>query len=325
MFTKYFFKIICIIITLHLQSARAEDYPIRPITLVVPFAAGGPVDTTARIIAQGLQSRLGQAVVVENLGGVAGNLASAKVASAKPDGYTLMIGIWGTHVANGAIYKSNFDVQKDFKSVGLISYNPLIVIVSKNLPVNNLNELINWLKANPNKASQGTSGVGSIGHLAGILFQRETKTSYQFIPYRGLAPAMQDLLAGNIDLMFDSPATSLQYLKTGKIKAVALTSGLNLSTTEQIPTFSEIGYPNLGLVTWTGIFAPKRTSSDIVNKLNQNLVLTLSDPNVQNSLKDVGQIIYSKDQLTPQFLDNLQQKEIEKWWPIIKEANIKGE
>ena len=325
MLKKYSFKILCSFVVICMQCCWAEDYPTRPITIIVPFAAGGPVDTTARIIAQGLQSRLGQPVVVENLGGAAGNLASAKVASAKPDGYTLMIGIWGTHVANGAIYKSNFDVQKDFKSVGLISYNPLIVIVSKNLPVTNLKELIAWLKANPNKVSQGTSGIGSIGHLAGIMFQKETKTNYQFIPYRGLAPAMQDLLAGNIDLMFDSPATSLQYLKSGKIKAIALTSNLNLSTTEQIPTFSEMGYPNLSLVTWSGIFAPKKTSPEVIAKLNQNLALTLADPNVQTSLKEVGQIIYPKDQLTSQYLENLQQKEIEKWWPIIKEANINGE
>jgi tripartite-type tricarboxylate transporter receptor subunit TctC len=325
MFTQYILRIIYACIALHIPYSWSEDYPIRPISLVVPFAAGGPVDTTARIIAQGLQTRLGQPVIVENLGGAAGNLASAKVAGTKPDGYTLMLGIWGTHVANGAIYKSNFDIQKDFKSVGLISYNPLIVIVSKNVPANNLNELISWLKANPNKASQGTSGIGSIGHLAGIMFQRETKTTYQFVPYRGLAPAMQDLLAGNIDLMFDSPATSLQYLKSGKIKAIALTSNLNLSTTEQIPTFSELGYPNLGLVTWSGIFAPKKTSPEVITKLNQNLALTLADPNVQTSLKEVGQIIYPKDQLTPQYLESLQQKEIEKWWPIIKEANINSE
>jgi len=325
MFTKYFLRILYACIALHIRYSWSEDYPIRPISLVVPFAAGGPVDTTARIIAQGLQTRLGQPVIVENLGGAAGNLASAKVAAAKSDGYTLILGIWGTHVANGAIYKSNFDVQKDFKSVGLISYNPLIVIVSKNVPANNLNELVYWLKANPNKASQGTSGIGSIGHLAGIMFQKETKTTYQFVPYRGLAPAMQDLLAGNIDLMFDSPATSLQYLKSGKIKAIALTSNLNLSTTEQIPTFSEMGYPNLGLVTWSGIFAPKKTSPEFITKLNQNLALTLADPNVQTSLKEVGQIIYPKDQLTPQYLESLQQKEIEKWWPIIKEANINSE
>lgn len=325
MLKKYSYKILCSFIVICMQCCWAEDYPTRPITMIVPFAAGGPVDTTARIIAQGLQSRLGQPVVVENLGGAAGNLASAKVASAKPDGYTLMLGIWGTHVANGAIYKSNFDVQKDFKSVGLISYNPLIVIVSKNLPVTNLKELIAWLKANPNKVSQGTSGIGSIGHLAGIMFQKETKTNYQFIPYRGLAPAMQDLLAGNIDLMFDSPATSLQYLKSGKIKAIALTSNLNLNTMEQIPTFSEMGYPNLSLVTWSGIFAPKKTSSEVIARLNQNLALTLADSNVQTSLKEVGQIIYPKDQLTPQYLESLQLKEIEKWWPIIKEANINGE
>ena len=308
-----------------MQNTWADTYPTRTITIIVPFAAGGPIDTTTRIIAQGLQNRLGQSVIIENLGGAAGNLASSKVATAKPDGYTLMTGIWGTHVANGAIYKSNFDVQKDFEPIGLISYNPLLIIASQKVPANNLNELIMWLKNNPNKASQGTSGIGSIGHLAGIMFQKETKTEYQFIPYRGLAPAMQDLLAGNIDLIFDSPATSLQHLKSGKIKAFAVTSNTRLSVAEQIPTTSELGFSNLNLVTWTGLFLPKKVTSEIINKLNQTLVYTLADSTIQNSLKDVGQIIYTKDQQSAQYLKNLQNTEIEKWWPLIKGANIKVE
>ena len=308
-----------------MQNTWADTYPTRTITIIVPFAAGGPIDTTTRIIAQGLQNRLGQSVIIENLGGAAGNLASSKVATAKPDGYTLMTGIWGTHVANGAIYKSNFDVQKDFEPIGLISYNPLLIIASQKVPANNLNELIMWLKNNPNKASQGTSGIGSIGHLAGIMFQKETKTEYQFIPYRGLAPAMQDLLAGNIDLIFDSPATSLQHLKSGKIKAFAVTSNTRLSVAEQIPTTSELGFSNLNLVTWTGLFLPKKVTSEIINKLNQTLVDTLADSTIQNSLKDVGQIIYTKDQQSAQYLKNLQNTEIEKWWPLIKGANIKVE
>lgn len=322
---KYFFNscIICFLISM--QNTWADTYPTRTITIIVPFAAGGPIDTTTRIIAQGLQNRLGQSVIIENLGGAAGNLASSKVATAKPDGYTLMTGIWGTHVANGAIYKSNFDVQKDFEPIGLISYNPLLIIASQKVPANNLNELILWLKNNPNKASQGTSGIGSIGHLAGIMFQKETKTEYQFIPYRGLAPAMQDLLAGNIDLIFDSPATSLQHLKSGKIKAFAVTSNTRLSVAEQIPTTSELGFSNLNLVTWTGLFLPKKVTSEIINKLNQTLVDTLADSTIQNSLKDVGQIIYTKDQQSAQYLKNLQNTEIEKWWPLIKGANIKVE
>lgn len=308
-----------------MQNTWADTYPTRTITIIVPFAAGGPIDTTTRIIAQGLQNKLGQSVIIENLGGAAGNLASSKVATAKPDGYTLMTGIWGTHVANGAIYKSNFDVQKDFEPIGLISYNPLLIIASRKVPANNLNELILWLKNNPNIASQGTSGIGSIGHLAGIMFQKETKTEYQFIPYRGLAPAMQDLLAGNIDLIFDSPATSLQHLKSGKIKAFAVTSNTRLSVAEQIPTTSELGFSNLNLVTWTGLFLPKKVTSEIINKLNQTLVDTLADSTIQNSLKDVGQIIYTKDQQSAQYLKNLQNTEIEKWWPLIKGANIKVE
>ena len=308
-----------------MQNTWADTYPSRTITIIVPFAAGGPIDTTTRIIAQGLQNRLGQSVIIENLGGAAGNLASSKVANAKPDGYTLMTGIWGTHVANGAIYKSNFDVQKDFEPIGLISYNPLLIISSQKVPASNLNELILWLKNNPNKASQGTSGIGSIGHLAGIMFQKETKAEYQFIPYRGLAPAMQDLLAGNIDLIFDSPATSLQHIKSGKIKAFAVTSNTRLSVADQIPTTSELGFSNLNLVTWTGLFFPKKVTSEIINKLNQALVDTLADSTIQTSLKDVGQIIYSKNQQSPQYLKNLQNTEIEKWWPLIKGANIKVE
>jgi tripartite-type tricarboxylate transporter receptor subunit TctC len=322
---KYFFNSCIIYFLIFMQNTWADTYPTRTITIIVPFAAGGPIDTTTRIIAQGLQNRLGQSVIIENLGGAAGNLASSKVATAKPDGYTLMTGIWGTHVANGAIYKSNFDVQKDFEPIGLISYNPLLIIASQKVPANNLNELILWLKNNPNKASQGTSGIGSIGHLAGIMFQKETKTEYQFIPYRGLAPAMQDLLAGNIDLIFDSPATSLQHLKSGKIKAFAVTSNTRLSVAEQIPTTSELGFSNLNLVTWTGLFLPKKVTSEIINKLNQTLVDTLADSTIQNSLKDVGQIIYTKDQQSAQYLKNLQNTEIEKWWPLIKGANIKVE
>jgi len=322
---KYFFNSCIIYFLIFMQNTWADTYPTRTITIIVPFAAGGPIDTTTRIIAQGLQNRLGQSVIIENLGGAAGNLASSKAATAKPDGYTLMTGIWGTHVANGAIYKSNFDVQKDFEPIGLISYNPLLIIASHKVPANNLNELIMWLKNNPNKASQGTSGIGSIGHLAGIMFQKETKTEYQFIPYRGLAPAMQDLLAGNIDLIFDSPATSLQHLKSGKIKAFAVTSNTRLSVAEQIPTTSELGFSNLNLVTWTGLFLPKKVTSEIINKLNQTLVDTLADSTIQNSLKDVGQIIYTKDQQSAQYLKNLQNTEIEKWWPLIKGANIKVE
>jgi hypothetical protein len=322
---KYFFNSCIIYFLISIQNTWADPYPTRTITIIVPFAAGGPIDTTTRIIAQGLQNKLGQSVIIENLGGAAGNLASSKVATAKPDGYTLMTGIWGTHVANGAIYKSNFDVQKDFEPIGLISYNPLLIIASQKVPANNLNELILWLKNNPNKASQGTSGIGSIGHLAGIMFQKETKTEYQFIPYRGLAPAMQDLLAGNIDLIFDSPATSLQHLKSGKIKAFAVTSNTRLSVAEQIPTTSELGFSNLNLVTWTGLFLPKKVTSEIINKLNQTLVDTLADSTIQNSLKDVGQIIYTKDQQSAQYLKNLQNTEIEKWWPLIKGANIKVE
>ena len=201
----------CLIATAALSMAGLKDlqaqpaYPSRPITIVVPFPAGGPIDSTTRIVANGLSGKLGQTVVVENVGGAAGSIAAAKVANAAPDGYTLATGVFGTHVANAAVYKLSYDVQKDFKPVALISSNPILIVARSGVPANNLKELIAWLKADPGKATQGTSGVGSVGHLAGAMFQKETGTSYLFVPYRGLAPAMQGLMAGTVDLMFDTP------------------------------------------------------------------------------------------------------------------------
>lgn len=322
--TKIIASAVALLVSL-LTPAFADQFPLRQITVVVPFAAGGPIDTTTRIIADKMRESLGQSVIVENLGGAAGGLAAARVAKAAPDGYTLITGIWGTHVANGAIYKLSYDVQADFTPVALLSSNPLLIVSSKKTPANNLRELVEWLKANPDKATQGTSGVGSVGHIGGVFFQKMTSAKFQFVPYRGLAPAMTDLMAGNIDLMFDTPATSLPQVRSGNIRAYAVTSKNRISSAPDIPTVDEAGLPNLYISTWTAFFAPKGTPKEIVDKVSAAAIAALADPSVQKRLAEVGQDIYPPDQQTAAYLAKFQNEEISKWWPIIKGADIKAE
>jgi len=304
------------------QPVMAQDYPVRPITIVVPFAAGGPIDTTTRIFADKIKDTLGQPIIVENVGGAAGSLAAGRVAKAAPDGYTLMTGIWGTHVANGAIYRLDYDVQKDFVPVSLVSSNPLLIVASKKVPADNLRELIEWLKANPGKANQGTSGIGSVGHVGGVFFQNMTGTKFNFVPYRGLAPAMQDLTAGNIDLMFDTPATSLPQVRSGNIKAFAVTATTRIASAPTIPTVDEAGLPGLHILTWTALFAPKGTNPAIVAKLEAAMKTALADPEVQKRLASVGQDVYPPEMRSASALAKLQKDDIAKWWPIIKDAGI---
>ena len=310
------------IVSAALIGPAAAQFPDRPITIMVPFAAGGPIDTTTRILADKMKDTIGQTILVENVGGAAGSIAAGRVAKATPDGYTLMTGIWGTHVANGAIYKLSYDVQKDFEPVALVSSNPLLIVSSKKTPANDLKELIAWLKASPGKATQGTSGVGSVGHLAGVFFQQMTGTQFSFAPYRGLAPAMQDLVGGNIDLMFDTPATSLPQVGSGTIRSYAVTAKTRIAAAPEIPTVDEAGLPGLHVSTWTTFFAPKDTPKEIVAKLSAAALAALADPDVQKRLAQVGQDVYPREQQTPQALAKLQDEEIKKWWPIIKEAKI---
>ncbi len=308
-----------------ITASLAQPFPNRPITIVVPFAAGGPIDTTTRIVAEKMKDILGQPFVIENVGGAAGSLAAARVAKAAPDGYTLITGIWGTHVANGAIYQLAYDVKDDFAPVGLISSNPLLIVSSNKLPANSLPELISWLKQNPDKASQGTSGVGSVGHVAGAFFHAKTGTQFRFIPYRGLAPAMQDLVAGNIDLMFDTPATSLPHVKSGNIRAYAVTAQQRIKAAPDVPTVDEAGLSGFYVSTWTALFAPKGTNKDVIATLNNALRKAVADPVVRERLAGVGQDVYPSEQQTTEFLVKFQADEIAKWWPIIKGAGIKAD
>jgi tripartite-type tricarboxylate transporter receptor subunit TctC len=303
----------------------AQVYPSRPITMIVPFAAGGPTDTIARILAEHMRASLGQSIILENVTGAAGSIGAGRAARAAADGYTLVIGVWGTHVLNGAIYPLSYDLLKDFDPISLVASNPMVIVARKAMPANDLMELIAWLKANPGKASAGTTGVGGASHVAAILFQKETNTRLQFVPYRGLAPAMQDLVAARIDMMLDNPATSLPQIRAGTIKAYATTGAARLSEAPDVPTASEAGLSGFMVSQWTAVWAPKGTPKDIIAKLNGAVVDSLADRNVLARLTDLGQSIPTRDQQTPESLAAYQKAEIEKWWPIIKAANIKAE
>jgi tripartite-type tricarboxylate transporter receptor subunit TctC len=304
-------------------GADAQVYPARPITMIVPFAAGGPVDLVARMVAERMRGPLGQPVIVENVAGASGSIAVGRVARAPGDGYTLAFGNWATFVANGATMPLNYDLRTDFAPVAVIVTQTYMIVARKTLPANDLRELIAWLKANPDKASQGTSGMGTPGHVGGIFFQNHTGTHYQFVPYRGLAPAMQDLLAGNIDLMIDSPTSSLPQVRAGQIKAYAVTAKTRSAAAPDIPTVDEAGSPGLYMGSWFGIWAPKGTSKEVIAKLNAAVVDALADPAMHKRLADLGQDVVPPEQQTPEALAALQSAEIEKWWPIIKAADIK--
>jgi len=305
--------------------AWAQTYPARPITIVVPYAPGGPTDVIARILAERMRASLAQTVIVENVTGANGTIGVGRVARAAPDGYTLSIGHWSTHVVNGAIYQLNYDLLNDFAPISLIATNSYFIVVRKSVPANDLKGFIAWLKANPDKASEGTAGAGSPQHVGGIFFEQATGTRFQFVPYRGAAPAMQDLLAGQIDLIIDDPTDSLPQLRAGAIKAFAVTAKTRLAAAPDVPTVDEAGLPGFYFSRWHGLWAPRGTPADIIRKLNGAVVAALADAGARARLNELAQEIFPPAQQTPEALGALQKAEIEKWWPIIKAANIKAE
>jgi tripartite-type tricarboxylate transporter receptor subunit TctC len=306
--------------------AFAQVYPARPITVVVPFPAGGPTDMIGRILAERMRGALGQSVIVENSTGAGGTIGVGRVARAAPDGYTLCLGIWSTHVVNGAIYTLQYDLMKDFEPVALISRElGLVITAKKTMPANDLHELIAWLKTNPDRVSFGTAGVGSPPHVAAVLFRNLTDTRFQFVHYRGAAPAAQDLVAGQIDLMLDSPTTSLPQVRAGSIKAYAVTAKSRLAAAPDIPTVDEAGLPGMYLSVWFALWAPKGTPNDVIARLNLAAKAALADPAMGSRLADLAQEVFPPDQQTPEALGALQKADIEKWWPIIKAAGIKAE
>jgi len=307
------------------SSAAAQTYPSKPITMVVPFAAGGPVDAVARILSVPMGKALGQALLVDYTVGAAGTLGVGRVARAAPDGYTLSIGHWATHVINAAIYPLQYDVLRDLEPVGMICANPLLIVARESFPAKDLSGLIAWLKVNPDKASVGTAGVGSGSHMGGVYFQNATATKVQYIPYKGTGPAMQDLLAGRIDFMVDQASNSLPQVRAGKIKAFAVTAKARLSSAPEIPTVDEAGMPGLYVSVWYGIWAPKGTPRDIVAKLNAAMVSALAEAIVRQRLADLGQEITAREQQSPEALAVFHKAETEKWWPLVKAAGIKPE
>jgi tripartite-type tricarboxylate transporter receptor subunit TctC len=307
------------------RRARAQAYPSRPITMVVPTAAGGAMDTFARFMAERMRVSLGQPVIIESVGGANGNIGVGRVARAAPDGYTLLVGNWNSQVANGALYTLPYDLLKDFEPIALISSFPQLIVARNTLPATDLAGLIAWLRANPDQGSQGIPGVGSIAHVSGVFFQNITGTRFQFVPYRGTPPAMQDLIAGRIDLMFDAPASSLPQVHAGRIKGYAVMSATRLTAAPEIPTVDEAGLPGFHFSLWFGLWAPKGTPKDIIATLNAAVVTTLADPTIRGKLADQSMEILPAEQHTPEALGSFHKAEIEKWWPIIKAAGIKGE
>jgi tripartite-type tricarboxylate transporter receptor subunit TctC len=307
------------------RIARAQTYPSRPITLIEPFAAGGPLDTIGRILAERMRVALGQPIVIENVPGASGTLGLGRLARATPDGYTIGHGSTPTHVFNSAIFKLAFDVEDDFQPIAPVGSGPLLIVVKKGLAANDLKELIAWLKANPDTAVQGTGGVAATSHIAGIFFQQVSGTRFALVPYRGAGPAMQDLIAGQIDMMIDPASNTLPHARAGRIKALAVTARERLKAAPDIPTVDEAGLPGFAFENWHGFFAPKGTPLPVVVRLNAAVVETLADPAVRARLVDLGQEIFPHEQQTPEALAAMLRAGIEKWGPIIKAAGIRAE
>jgi tripartite-type tricarboxylate transporter receptor subunit TctC len=306
------------------SAAAEQTYPVRPVAMVVPYPAGGPTDLIARIVTERMRVSLGQPIVIENVAGGSGSLGVGRVARAAPDGYTLIFGTSTTHVINGALMSLPYDVLGDFEPVARVVDSPMILIGRKTLPADDLSGLIAWLKANPDKALAGTPGPASTSHLAGILFQKLTTTQFQFVPYRGVGPAVQDLIAGRIDVMFDLVANALPHVHAGNTKAFAVLAKSRLAVAPKIPSVVEAGLPELLFSSWQAVWVPKGTSAEVVNRLNAAIVEALEEASVRERLTDIAQTVPPAEDLTPKALATLQKTEIKKWWPIIQAANLRA-
>lgn len=305
-------------------NALAQQYPSRPITLVVPFPAGGPTDTLARILGERMRVALGQPIVIENVTGAGASIGVTRVVQSAPDGYTLSIGNWTSHVGAGAIYPVAWDALKDLAPISLLTATPLVLVGKNDLPARDGRELIAWLKQNPDKASAATVGAGSAAHICALYVQQQTGTRFQAVPYRGGAPAMQDMIAGQIDLMCAEGSQTLPFVRAGQMKAFAVMAKERWPALPDVPTTDEIGAPGMYISFWHGLWAPRDTPQPIISRLDKAVVESLADPAVRKRLTDLGAAIAPPDQQTPAALAAFHKAEIAKWWPIIKGADIKA-
>ena len=303
--------------------AMAQNFPSRPVTGIVPAPPGGPLDVLVRVMGERMRQSLGQPLVIENVGGAGGTVGVGRVVRATPDGHTLSVGYLGTHVLNGAFFRLQYDLLKDFEPVAMLPSTPLLIAGKRALPANSLPELMDWLRTH--SASVATPGIGSPSHVMGVSLQNLAGTSVQFVHYRGGGPALQDLLAGHIDLLINQPSILLPHLRENKIKVYAVLSKNRLPQAPDIPTADEQGAPDFHMSVWHGLWAPKGTPKNIVAMLNAAVVETMADATVRSRLIEMGYVIPAREQQTPEALGVLQKAEIEKWWPIIKAAGIKPE
>ena len=303
--------------------ARADNFPSHQLTIVVPFSAGGPSDAMARVLAERMQRTLGQTILIENVTGAGGSLGVGRVVRSPADGYTIGFGHLGTNVANGAIYKLGYDLVTDLEPVVMLPSNPMIIVSRNTIPAKTLQELLAWLKAKPTPPTAGTAGAGSGSHIAGLYFENVSGIKLQYVPYRGTAPALTDLVAGQIDIIVDQTSNSISQVRAGTIRAYAVTADKRVDSAPEIPTTDEAGLPGFHMTLWSGFWVPKDTPKDIVTKLNAAVVEALSDPGVRKKLGDLGLDMPPGDQLTPAALGAWQKAEIAKWWPMIKAANVK--
>jgi tripartite-type tricarboxylate transporter receptor subunit TctC len=303
-------------------NAQAQTFPSRQITLVVPFPPGGSTDVAARIMADRMRAPLGQPIIIENVGGAGGSIAVGRVARAAPDGYTIDIGQWDTHVGS-IIYKLDYDLQKDFEPIGLLSVNPQLLVARKDLPADNLKDLIAWMKANPGKINFVNQNAAA--NVSGVLFEKLTGQKLHFIPYRGAGPAMTDLVSGQVDLLVVQGAAALPQIRAGKIKAIANLSPQRSASMPDIPTSDEGGVSGFYMSGWFGFFAPKGTPKDVIATLNNAMVQALADPAVRGRFTELGLDVATREQQSPEGLAGFQKAEIDKWWPIIKEAGISAQ
>jgi tripartite-type tricarboxylate transporter receptor subunit TctC len=304
-------------------SAQAQTFPSKPITIIVPFAAGGPSDVLARVIGEKMRVTLKETVVIENVTGAAGTIGVTRAVRSPADGYTISFGHLGTHVVNGAIYPLPFDLVEDLDPVTLLGANPMLVVSKTAIPAKSLKELIDWLKANQNKATFGTAGVGSGAHFSGVFLQSLIGTHASYVPYRGTGPALQDLVAGQIDIIVDQASNSLPQVQAGSIRAYAVTDSKRIAAAPDVPTVDEAGLPGFHVSLWSGFWVPKGTPKDIVGKLNEAVRAALDDPAVQKRYAELGLEPPSASQRTPEALRAHQKSEVAKWWPVIKAANVK--